>query len=95
MDEAQYRERLRKSGYGEAQIRDYEPGLDNKMHTHDFSAMVLVLSGEFILAREGGAATFGPGDCCEVEAGTLHAEQTGPSGATVLVARKSFRTAAG
>jgi len=88
MNQTEFRQMVQQHGYGEAQVTEYEPGLDNKMHTHDFSAMVLVLSGEFTLARESGAATFGPGECCEVEAGTVHAERTGPSGATVLVARK-------
>ncbi len=41
MTEDQFRQQLRERGYGDAQIRDYEPNLDKDMHTHELSAMAL------------------------------------------------------
>ena len=46
----------------------------------------MVADGEFILGYEGGDATFHAGDSCEVAAGTMHAEKSGPAGATVWFA---------
>ena len=88
MNEEQFRRELRARGYAEPQTRDYDPDVDNEMHTHEFSAMVLVKSGEFTLALEDRVTTYGPGEWCELEAGTVHAERTGPGGASVLLARK-------
>ena len=88
MNEDQFRQQLRERGYGDAQIKEFEPSLDREMHTHELSAMALVMSGEFILALETGSTTYGPGDWCELEAGTVHTERTGPNGATVLLAYK-------
>ena len=88
MNEGQFKKELRERGYGEAQIREYEPNLDKPMHTHDVSAMALVISGEFTLALEGESRTYAPGEWCELPAGTVHTERTGPDGATVLLAYK-------
>lgn len=88
MTEDQFRQQLREQGYGEARIRDFEPNLDKDMHTHDQSAMALVMRGEFTLVLEREATTYQPGEWCELIAGTLHTERTGPEGATVLLAYK-------
>jgi len=88
MSEEQFREQLRENGYGDGQLKEYEANLDGPLHTHDFSAMLMVVSGEFILGKESGATTYRPGETCEVPAGTRHAERTGAGGAKVLVARK-------
>ncbi len=88
MNEDLFRQQLREKGYGEARIVEYEPNADREMHTHDFTAMVLVMIGDFTLALESESTTYGPGDWCELEAGTVHTERTGPSGATILLATK-------
>ena len=88
MNEDQFRKQLRERGYDDAKIKEFEPNLDKEMHTHDLSAMALVMSGEFTLALESEATTYGPGEWCELPAGTVHTERTGPSGATVLLAYK-------
>ena len=88
MNEAQFKQQLEEQGYSEAQSIDYEPNMANDMHTHDFSAFVLVLSGEFTLVTEGGSATHQPGESCKLAAGTLHSEQTGASGASLLIGKK-------
>lgn len=88
MNEAQFRQQLQKQGYGEAQSLEFEPNLVKDMHTHDFSAFVLVRSGEFTLVTADGSVTHQPGEACKLAAGTLHSEQTGASGATILIGKK-------
>ena len=58
------------------------------MDTDDFSAFVFVLSGEFALVTEDGSVTHQSGEACELAAGTIHSEQTGASGATILIGKK-------
>ena len=88
MNEAQFRQQLEEQGYGEGYLIEYEPNSANDMHTHDFSAMAFVLSGEFILVTEDGSVAHKPGETCSLKAGTLHSEQSGASGASVLVGKK-------
>lgn len=88
MNEDQFRQQLQEKGYGEAKIREFEPNQDKEMHTHDLSAMALVMRGEFILALESESTSYAPGEWCELIAGTVHTERTGPDGATVLLAYK-------
>ena len=88
MNEAQFRQQLQEQGYGEAQSLEFEPNFTKDMHTHDFSAFVFVLSGAFTLVTEDGSVTHQPGEACKLPAGTLHAEQTGASGATILIGKK-------
>jgi quercetin dioxygenase-like cupin family protein len=88
MGEEQFHERLREHGYGEGEFKDFAPNLDGPMHTHDFSVMLMVVSGEFTLAQPDGARTFRPGELCELAAGSPHAERTGPGGARVILGKK-------
>lgn len=88
MNETQFKQALKDKGYGEAERVEYLPDSAKGMHAHDITAFVFVVSGEFVLRTKGGTKSFLPGDTCEVAAGTLHTEETGPDGATVLIARK-------
>ncbi len=88
MKKAQFRQQLQEQGYSEAQSLECEPNSVKDMHTHDFSAFALVLSGEFTLVTEDGSVTHQPGEACKLAAGTLHSEQTGASGATILIGKK-------
>ena len=88
MNEAEFRQQCQEQGYGEAESIDYEPNTVKDMHTHDFSAFAFVLSGEFTMVTEDGSVTHQPGESCKLAAGTLHSEQTGASGATILVGKK-------
>ena len=88
MNEAQFRQQLHEQGYGEAQPVEFEPNFAADMHTHDFSAFVLVTSGAFTLVTEDGSVTHQPGEACTLAAGTLHSEQTGADGATILLAKR-------
>ena len=84
MTEDEFRGILRDRGYEDLRETEYGPGSENDLHTHEFSALLMVLEGEFILIREEGAETFTVGQTCEVPAGTVHAERTGAVGARVL-----------
>ncbi len=88
MNEAQFREQLQEQGYGEARSLEFEPNSVNDMHTHDFSAFVLVTGGAFTLVTEDGSVTHLPGETCQLAAGTLHSEQMGEAGATILIGKK-------
>lgn len=88
MNETEFRQRAAELGYGEPQAKDFPSNATSELHTHDFSAFAMVADGEFTLAFEAGDATYGPGDSCEVAAGTRHAEKSGPAGATVWFATK-------
>ena len=88
MDEAQFRRQLQEQGYSEAKLLEFEPNSVKDMHTHDFSAFVLVLGGEFTLVTEDGSVTHQPGEACKLAAGTLHSERSGASGATILIGKK-------
>ena len=88
MNAAQFEQDLKERGFGEPQPRDYEPNFVTDMHTHEFTARVLVVSGEFTLVTEGGASAYQPGEVCELASGTRHAEQTGAKGANLLIGKK-------
>ena len=88
MNADEFRQELRERGYGDAEIMEFEPNREKEMHTHDQSAMSLVISGEFTLALESGSTTYGPDEWCENPAGTSHTERIGPNGAKVLPAKK-------
>lgn len=84
--EAEFRAGLRRDGFDdEIRITSYEPCADaGELHAHDFSARVLVLEGAFTLRYEDGPQTLTAGQCCQLDAGTRHAEGAGEHGARVL-----------
>ena len=88
MNEADFRQALKEQGYGEATPVELEPDFSNDMHTHDFSAFLLVQSGEFTLVTEEGSVTHGPGETCQLAAGRHHCERTGAQGVRFLLGRK-------
>jgi mannose-6-phosphate isomerase-like protein (cupin superfamily) len=90
LTEAEFRDGLRRDGFDdEIRITNYDactaPG---ELHAHDFSARLYVLSGEFVLQYEDGLRSFTAGQCCDVPAGTRHAEGSGEQGARVLAGLK-------
>lgn len=88
MTETEFRSHLAAAGYGEPATTEYEPNADGEFHTHDFSAMLLVTGGEFRLVLEDKTEVLTEGDHCEVLAGTVHCERSGPDGASLLAGRK-------
>jgi len=88
MNEEQFRQSLGEKGYGEVQFKEYPPNTDGAMHAHDFSVLLLVVGGEFMLAKENGVTTYRPGEICDLAAGTKHVERSGSSGARILLGKK-------
>jgi quercetin dioxygenase-like cupin family protein len=91
--EAEFRAGLRADGFDdEIRITDYEPGKKaGELHAHDFSARVFVLEGTFILKYEDRSQTLTAGQCCQLDAGTKHAEAAGKRGARVLAGLQHTR----
>ncbi len=88
MTEPEFRQLLAVRGYHEIRETNYAPGSENELHTHEFSALLMVLEGEFILIGEDGSETYLAGQTCEVPAGTVHAERTAEHGARVIAGIK-------
>lgn len=88
MNEEQFRQSLSEKNYGDIQFKEYPPNTDGPMHTHNFSVLLLVVSGEFLLAQESGVTTYRPGEICELSAGSKHVERSGFSGARILLGKK-------
>lgn len=88
MTEAEFAQQLETEGYSVATVIKIEPGMSNDMHTHDFSAFVMVQSGTFTLVTEDASVTHQPGETCKLSAGILHCEQAGAEGATILIGKK-------
>lgn len=84
MTEDEFGAKLAAGGYGEAKTKIWEANADGEFHTHDFSALLMVTEGEFRVVLEDETRTLRAGDTCEVVAGTVHLEQTGSEGATVV-----------
>jgi rubrerythrin len=90
VSEQDFRAGIRNDGFDdEIRITQYEPGVNGgELHCHEFSARVLVLDGEFILQYEDGPQSFTAGQCCQIDAGIMHAESTGTRSARVLAGLK-------
>ena len=88
-EQQRFLEKLEEDGYGAPETKTYPPHADGEMHTHDESVRLLILEGEFRLAQpSGGTTVFGPGEVCELAAGSRHVEQTGADGARVVLGKK-------
>jgi quercetin dioxygenase-like cupin family protein len=87
MDKTEFEATLRREGYRIVNT-SVRPNLVVGNHCHDFDAKLLVLGGEITLTRDNTAVTFRTGDCCEVPAGTMHAECVGPEGVALLSGRR-------
>lgn len=88
MNIEEFKQSLADQGYSDAISVTYEPGMENEMHTHEFSGSLLVLEGEFTLVTEARSVTHLPGKTCQLDAGVLHSERAGPDGTTFLVGKK-------
>lgn len=88
MTEGQFRQLMLERGFTDATTKEYGPNADEPMHTHEVSVMALVTSGELTLVLEDGSRTYGAGEWCQLDAGTLHTERTGPHGASIVLGRK-------
>ncbi len=88
MDETIFRAGLAADGFTEVLVREWAPDQVLAEHDHPFDARLLVLRGGLTLTQASGAQTLGPGQGCELQRGTPHAEHYGPAGCSVLVGRR-------
>ena len=82
-------DRIRKrDGFGEPKRVSFDPLSRSALHRHDKVSFVYVLNGLFILNTAGRAQHYRPGETCILDENIEHAEEAGPDGAVILVARK-------
>ncbi len=77
-----------RDGYGESKRVSFEAQSRSPMHIHDKVSFVYVLEGEFILNTAEGAPRYLAGETCILDKNIEHAEEAGPDGAVILVARR-------
>jgi quercetin dioxygenase-like cupin family protein len=85
---AEFRRQLDNQGYSKPETQEFEENYSCEIHAHAFSVFALVEEGEFILHTEKNSEAFHPGDTCNVTAGKLHAEGSGPDGAKIIFGKK-------
>jgi quercetin dioxygenase-like cupin family protein len=87
MNRAEFEADLRREGYA---IREggIEPNVHRAAHTHDFDARVFVLEGAITLVFGDDRCTYGPGDSCNVPAGTPHEEHVEADGVRYVAGRR-------
>ena len=85
---AEFRAALEAEGFQDILERDSPPATVFELHSHAWDARVMVLSGAFLLERDGKRDTYGPGGWFEVPRGALHTEGAGPEGAKLLIGRR-------
>jgi quercetin dioxygenase-like cupin family protein len=88
MEVAAFKQRLRREGYIEGDVKAMEPGLTVAEHDHPCDVCALVLDGEIGLTVEGNETLYRPGDVFTMAAGCLHAERIGQAGVRYLVGRR-------
>ncbi len=64
------------------------PELEKQLHSEGFETAHIILEGEMTLTVDGRSTTYGPGERCDVPAGTVHAAHMGPAGCRYLIGEK-------
>jgi quercetin dioxygenase-like cupin family protein len=88
MNRTEFEADLRAEGY-EVREGGIEPNVHREAHTHDFDARVLVLDGSITLVFGDDRCVYGPGDSCNVPAGTMHEEHTEADGVRYVAGRRN------
>ena len=87
MNQTEFASELRRDGYRVVNS-SVRPNLVAPNHCHDFDAKAWVLGGEITITRDNNPVTYRAGQCFEVPAGCMHAEQVGPEGVALLSGRR-------
>jgi quercetin dioxygenase-like cupin family protein len=85
--EAVLRARLEADGFSAWAWTD-APGAVYRPHTHDHDESLWVVAGEISFMIDDATHRLGPGDRLQLPAGTVHAAEAGPEGATYLVGER-------
>jgi len=93
MNRTEFEASLRQEGY-EVREGEIEPHRHLGAHAHDFDARIFVLDGAVTLVFGTERVTYGPGDSCNVPAGTMHEEHTESAGARYVAGRRAPSRAA-
>ena len=88
MNRTEFEADLRREGY-ELREGKIEPNVHRDAHAHDLDARLFVLDGSVTLVFGSDRVTYGPGDSCNVPAGTMHEEHTEADGVRFLAGRRS------
>ncbi len=88
MTRADFEADLRREGY-EVREGEIKPNEHRGAHTHEFDARVFVLDGSITLVFGEDRCVYGPGDACNVPAGTVHEEHTEEAGVRYVAGRRS------
>jgi mannose-6-phosphate isomerase-like protein (cupin superfamily) len=88
IDTAAFESELRRDGYDEILLRDWDAAQQVPEHTHPFDTRVMVLEGEFTLTCGGVQRLLRAGDVFALAADTPHSESYGPQGARFLAGRR-------
>jgi mannose-6-phosphate isomerase-like protein (cupin superfamily) len=87
MNRAEFEADLRREGY-ELREGKIEPNVHRDAHAHGFDARLFVLEGSVTLVFGTERFICGPGDSCNVPAGTMHEEHTDAEGVRFLAGRR-------
>lgn len=87
MDQTAFESDLRRDGFTPV-FASLRPRTTEANHCHDFDARIFILGGEITITRDNKPETFRAGQCCEVPAGSMHAELVGPQGVAYLSGRR-------
>ena len=87
MNRTEFEADLRREGY-ELREGQIDPNVHRDAHAHDFDARLFVLEGSVTLVFGSDHVTYGPGDSCNVPAGTMHEEHTEADGVRFLAGRR-------
>jgi quercetin dioxygenase-like cupin family protein len=88
MDTVSFKQRLRRDGFIEGDVKALEPGRVMAEHDHPFDVCGLVLDGEIALTVDGTETCYRPGEIFTMDAGCVHAEKIGAAGVRYLVGRR-------
>ncbi len=81
---------LHSEGFGNAYIWEDRPDRRYSDHAHRVETAHIILEGEMTLTVDGRSTTYGPGERCDVPAGTVHATRMGfRRAAAISLARNS------
>jgi len=87
LDEGTLRARLAADGFDAWSWTD-QPGATYAPHRHENDESLWVITGEIAFVIDGNRYRLAPGDRLQLPAGTVHAAEAGPEGATYLVGER-------
>ena len=93
MTRAEFEAELVRDGY-KIHEGEIQPHVHRPAHAHGFDARVLVLDGSVTLVFGDTRIAYGPGDSCNVPAGTMHEEHTEADGMRYVSGRRAVSPAA-